>query len=159
MQLLPPKERYNFTFFLRFLTVWIMSKSAEDYNAKPPPPRPPLPMERVTLYPAGGDFNKLRQKQSFLNDLLTRNVEGYVNAVEKKEYLKTEIIDQIPGGLWLWEGNNVQDDGSCRRLDDDEAFQRLRLCGILWHKMNTWWRSVTSRSWKRVFCLSLDTFG
>ena len=48
---------------------------------------------------SGGNFNKLRKKQIFLEQLLKDNVEGYIGSDSKREYVKEMILDKIPGGL------------------------------------------------------------
>ena len=54
-------------------------------------------VSRRTL--SGGNFNKLRKKQTYLEQLLRDNVEGYISSNSKREFVKEKILDKIPGGL------------------------------------------------------------
>jgi len=78
-----------------------------------------------TLYPAGGGFNELRSRKEyrFLEDLLNTSLLGYVRAVNKREFVVTNILDKIPGGLKLWKG--TPKDGYMVRLSEDDAYDKI----------------------------------
>jgi len=78
------------------------------------------------LYPAGGAFNELRSRKEyrFLEDLLNQSLLGYIRAVNKREFVVTNILEKIPGGLKLWKGRTPKD-GYMVRLSEDDAYDKI----------------------------------
>jgi hypothetical protein len=84
----------------------------------------------VILYPAGGAFNKLRCKQSFLLDLLDATWLGYSNVplVEKTAYIRDHILDCIKSSgrtLMRFEGKHPES-GSFVHLSEYDAIEQIR---------------------------------
>ena len=75
------------------------------------------------LYPGGGDFNKLRKKQAFLDSLVHNCVDGYVTEGPdgKRKFVKEHILDQIPGGLHIYR----KETGQIYKPDENDAFARV----------------------------------
>jgi len=73
------------------------------------------------LYPGGGNFNKLRKKQVFLNTLLEDSVDGYIQSNSKRHFVKEEILAKIPGGLKV----HSKERGHIYEPSDTEAFDRI----------------------------------
>ena len=69
----------------------------------------------------GGNFNKLRKKQTFLEKLLQDNVEEYVASSTKRQFVKENILDKIPGGLKIFS----KEKGEAYTPDLNEAFDRV----------------------------------
>jgi len=74
------------------------------------------------LYPGGGDFNKLRKKQKFLNSLIESCVDGYLAAgSHKRHFVKENILDKIPGGLFV----HHKEKEHIYQPEEQEAFERV----------------------------------
>lgn len=54
---------------------------------------------KIVVDTSGGNFNKLRKKQKFLEQLLKDNVEGYIGSNSKRDFVKEKILDKIPGAF------------------------------------------------------------
>lgn len=70
---------------------------------------------------SGGHFNKLRKKQVFLNQLLDSCVDKYIDARNKREFVRDEVLIKIPGGLYVFD----KDTGDLYTPNDLEAFERV----------------------------------
>ena len=88
------------------------------------------------LYPGGGNFNKLRKKQSFLQSLLENCVAGYLTEGPrgKRKFVSEHILDKIPGGLHVY----CKETGEIYKPDETDAFYRVsqRLRDIKKYRLN-----------------------
>lgn len=75
------------------------------------------------LYPGGGNFNKLRKKQSYLQSLVENCVAGYLTEGSggKRKFVKEHILDKIPGGLHVY----CKETGQIYKPDETDAFSRV----------------------------------
>ena len=98
------------------------------------------------LYPGGGDFNKLRKKQSFLQSLLENCVAGYLTEGPrgKRKFVKEHILDKIPGGLHVY----CKETGQIYKPDETDAFYRVsqRLRDIKKYRLNATKRAKSGHS-------------
>lgn len=81
-------------------------------------------IQQHIFYPAGGAFNKLRLKQSFLENLLTSNLQAHNRAPNKRIFIERNILSQLPHGLKVWRGKTPED-GYLETLDHDAAIERI----------------------------------
>lgn len=83
------------------------------------------PDDQVILYPAGGCFNRLRSEQTYLNALLRASFSGWERAENKKNFVITNILNKIPGGVWIYD----RETGRPVRPDKKDAENRiLQVC-------------------------------
>lgn len=106
-------------------------------------------MEDVILYPAGGAFNKLRPKQTFLESLLQKNWAGYSTAPahEKKAFVLDNIFNPIRASgrvLKIFKGKHPSR-GRLVEPKEDEAYERLA------QKLRDMKKRNTVRNPKRIY--------
>jgi len=75
------------------------------------------------LYPSGGAFNKKRQSKEneHLNCLLAKNITAYSKSKNRRDFIVSNILSQLPGGLYVWD----KEKNHARLLDEEEAYNRL----------------------------------
>lgn len=78
---------------------------------------------RYVFYPSGGAFNKKRQSKEneHLNRLLVQNMTAYSKSKNRRDFIISKILSQLPGGLYAWD----KEKNRARLLDEDEASTRL----------------------------------
>jgi hypothetical protein len=84
---------------------------------------------QVILYPAGGAFNKLRSKQTYLECLIDANWLRYSMSSPqgKREYIRVNILDRIKESgrvLQVFRGKHPEN-GTLVSPSDDEAMERV----------------------------------
>jgi hypothetical protein len=83
----------------------------------------------VILYPAGGAFNKLRSRQTYLECLIDANWLSYAmsSTQGKRDYIRVNILDRITESgrvLKVFRGKHPEN-GSLASPSDDEAMERI----------------------------------
>jgi len=76
------------------------------------------------FYPAGGAFNKLRLKQSFLENVLSSNLQAHNRSPNKRSFVERNILSHFPDGLKVWRGKTPED-GYLETLDHDAAIEKI----------------------------------
>jgi hypothetical protein len=85
--------------------------------------------KQVILYPAGGAFNKLRSRQTYLECLIDANWLSYSmsSPQEKRDYVRENILDRIEKSgrvLKAFRGKHPEN-GTLISPSDDEAMERI----------------------------------
>lgn len=82
--------------------------------------------DHFIVFPSGGLYNQLRatsKNSRYLDALFKQSQAGYNAAKSKKDFVRVQILDKIPGGLKLWRGKPGK--GLLIPLNGDDAYLKV----------------------------------